>query len=598
MKKILSGIIGCLCAGISFAQLPVSTSPQNRKAVLEELTGIYCYWCPAGHKIANNLKASRPAGSVVLVNCHCTGLSSPSFNDPNYRTPDGDSLAEMPGMSVTGIPAGAINRHLWPAQSTIPMNRTYWATYADAVLAQPSYVNMALEGSLNVATRVLTVNVQVYYTGNSPASTNKLTVVLLEDTVIGKQAGGFDNYPEQTNPDGSYRHHHMLRKMLTAPFSGEIIGPTTSGTLISRTYTFTVPDHFKNTPSFMGNLRLAGFIAESNLETITGANGPITLTGFAYIRDAAVSSIVAEQEVCAGRLHPEISLYNNGSAAITTASIAYRVNGGTAATYNYTGFIAPATAKHFALPEISFPPGSMNTLSATVTGVNGSTDQNSSNDSGRQDSIFITSHIATDTNMRMEYTQINTFNGSSWKLYDEVSNTVVAEDGPFLDVSYMSTEVRVKEFKVKRNTCYRLVLENSEYARDYNKIIGNYTLYAGGMPLIIAPETPSGKASAWFKSGSHGLGTGNEKLMIHDFTLSPNPATDVVNLRFTLGASMPVSINVYDAVGTVVLSLPARKLLDGVQSIPLPVAHLAAGLYMVRIHTEQGKAYARFQVLP
>ncbi len=431
MKRLLLCIACWCCTCLSFAQLPASTVPQNRKAVLEVLTGIYCYWCPAGHKVAHNIKASRPPGSVVLVSCHCTGFSSPSGGDPNYKTPDGDSLAEMPGMAVTGVPAGAINRHLWPGQFTIPVSRNLWAGYVDQTLAKPSYVNLALEGTLNVATRQLTVNVQAYYTGNSPVATNRLTVVLLEDTVIGVQGGALDNYPEQTNPDGSYRHQHMMRKMLTSPYTGEVITTTTFGSIVNRSYSFTIPAQFKNTVPAMGNLKLACFMAESNTEIITGAYGPITLTGFAHQRDAAITRVAAENEVCAGKLNPEVSIYNGGSTPITSATLSYEANGGPPMTYNYSGFIAPATFKSFGLPLIGFTPTTLNTLSVHVTGLNGSNDQNSANNTDSQDSIKMTTQIAGDTNMLMEYTQIDIFNGSSWKLYDEAANTVVASDGPF-----------------------------------------------------------------------------------------------------------------------------------------------------------------------
>ena len=40
----------------SFSQLLVDTIPQNKKAVLEEFTGIHCVFCPDGHYIAQQIK--------------------------------------------------------------------------------------------------------------------------------------------------------------------------------------------------------------------------------------------------------------------------------------------------------------------------------------------------------------------------------------------------------------------------------------------------------------------------------------------------------------------------------------------------------------
>ncbi|MGZ3930262.1 MAG: hypothetical protein ACXVP0_02600, partial [Bacteroidia bacterium] len=70
MKKQLLSLaaIGAL-SGSAFAQLPVSTAPQNKKAVLEEFTGVYCGYCPDGHQIATGLKNADPT-NVVLINVH------------------------------------------------------------------------------------------------------------------------------------------------------------------------------------------------------------------------------------------------------------------------------------------------------------------------------------------------------------------------------------------------------------------------------------------------------------------------------------------------------------------------------------------------
>jgi hypothetical protein len=103
--------------------------------------------------------------------------------------------------------------------------------------------------------------------------------MLLENDVVGPQTGGTNFNPTQVNPDGTYNHQHMLRKVLNTSAMGETISPTTSGTLIQKQYTFTVPAQFVNNAPQLGNLEIAAFVAESNTEIISGAYGPLTLTG-------------------------------------------------------------------------------------------------------------------------------------------------------------------------------------------------------------------------------------------------------------------------------------------------------------------------------
>ena len=113
MKKRLP-IIGLLAAsGSAFGQLPVSTTGENKNVVLEEFTGIYCTYCPDGHKRAQQLADANP-GNVVLINIHEGGYAAPSGSDPDFRTSFGSAIAGQTGL--TGYPAGTVNRRKFPGR--------------------------------------------------------------------------------------------------------------------------------------------------------------------------------------------------------------------------------------------------------------------------------------------------------------------------------------------------------------------------------------------------------------------------------------------------------------------------------------------------
>ncbi|MEW6773226.1 MAG: hypothetical protein AB1304_04415 [Bacteroidota bacterium] len=128
-------IIGSMCITMStFAQLPVSTSPQNKKAVLEEYTGIHCGYCPDGHKIATNIYNADP-NNVVLINIHTGGYATPGAGEPDFRTTEGNSIAAMPGMGITGYPTGDVNRTILTG-TAMAMSRSLWNTYCNTVKSQ------------------------------------------------------------------------------------------------------------------------------------------------------------------------------------------------------------------------------------------------------------------------------------------------------------------------------------------------------------------------------------------------------------------------------------------------------------------------------
>ncbi len=344
--------------------------------LLEEFTGIHCVWCPDGHKMANELKAAKPAGSVIIANIHTGGYAQPQSGEPDFRTAEGDAISNISGTNITGYPTGSINRHKFAGQSGFALSRSDWNKYADSTLAKPSYVNVALQGSLNLATRVLTVNVEAYYTANSPVATNKLTVMLLEDGVLGPQTGGLANYPAMVNPDGTYTHNHLMRKVLTTAATGEVINTTTSGTTVTKTYTYTVPAMYINTAANLVNLHLIAFIAETDSEVITAAEGPLTVVG--ADSKITITSPVAGTMFCTATTLPnKVTLKNTGSVALTSADIYYKVGAAAYQVYNWTGSLAVGSTTDVTLGNITV--SGMTAIIDSVGKLNGLAENNNVN---------------------------------------------------------------------------------------------------------------------------------------------------------------------------------------------------------------------------
>ena len=109
MKKLITLTTANFCVIFVFAQTFVSTTPENKNIVLEEFTGIHCVYCPDGHLMAQNLYNVNP-GDVVLINIHAGSYAVPSAGEPDFRTPFGAAIDGQ--ASVSGYPAGTINRHL------------------------------------------------------------------------------------------------------------------------------------------------------------------------------------------------------------------------------------------------------------------------------------------------------------------------------------------------------------------------------------------------------------------------------------------------------------------------------------------------------
>ncbi|WP_027420171.1 T9SS type A sorting domain-containing protein [Crocinitomix catalasitica] len=265
MKKILQ-FLSIFVGATAFGQLPVSTEPGNKQVVLEEFTGIYCVFCPDGHKIGGEIEEANP-GEVFLINLHTGYYANPSGADPDFRTSFGSSYAGISG--ADSYPSGSINRRVFVG-SDFAMSRGAWAAAADEVLTEESYVNIAAERTIDPVTRELTVDVEAHFTREGIPETVSIYVAVVEDFIDGPQTGGRDFNPDQVNDDGSYTHMHMLRNMISGRWGDDIDGATV-GTNVARTYTWDVPETLKDIPVRLGALRVIVFIAEEKENIIAAA---------------------------------------------------------------------------------------------------------------------------------------------------------------------------------------------------------------------------------------------------------------------------------------------------------------------------------------
>lgn len=344
MKKLLSLSVLSLYSAVALAQLPVSTSTENKNAVLEEFTGIYCTFCPDGHARAQAFSDANP-GDVVLINIHAGSYAAPSGSDPDFRTQWGAAIDGQ--TNLAGYPAGTMNRREFPGmqQNTTgtAMSRGDWAAAGATVIGESSYANMAIEGDIDYASNTLTVDVETYFTGAAPGATVKLNVAVLQSNVEGPQTGMAAN-PAQVLPNGKYSHNHMLRQLLTGQWGIDI--PTTMSSVGTYQYTWVIPTDINGVPVALGDLEIVAFIAEGQQGVVTGVKGPVTFTLPAGVSTAdleAVNSMTVPSGLCETSVTPEFTIQNNESFVVDSVEASMIFNGGTPITQWVTNVAANST---------------------------------------------------------------------------------------------------------------------------------------------------------------------------------------------------------------------------------------------------------------
>jgi hypothetical protein len=599
-KNLLMGLVLTSVTGSLMAQLPVSTTPQNKKAVLEEFTGIHCGYCPDGHVIANNIYNADP-NNVILINIHSGGFANAANGEQDLKTADGNAIDAMSGMGITGYPAGTMNRTVLSG-SVMAGGRGLWTNWANTIKTQSAYVNVACQGTINVQTRVLTVDVEVYYTANSPVATNSLSVFLLENKIPGIQ----DNYgnplwnASNYNPDGTYNHSHVLRKALTPTF-GMSIPNTTSGSTFTTQLTYTIPATYgainKTTPCLLGNLELVAFVTQTDRITINGARGPLTLSNFANTNDIATTNLKSDLNVCSGtNFGSSIKFTNLGSSTVTSAVFSYAMNGGTANTYSWTGSVAPmAQALTINLPGINFTPSATNTLVVDVVSVNGVTDQNASNNVVTK--TVPDAPLANSANMQMDFTQDRYGAECTWNVKDEITNATIISGGPYANLSANGTLLHTHTFVVSNNTCYKLSVFDS-YGDGINSGAGagNYSLKSGGVTVISSNGQYGSGEVRLFKSTTVTSITNTDVENMNSVRVYPNPTAAKANLSIDLRQNEKLTITVINSLGQVVYSEQAVEYAAGENMITFDTEKWSNGVYFINVSSDKGSVKQKLTV--
>lgn len=586
-------------AGSMLAQLPVSTLPQNKKVVLEEFTGIYCGYCPDGHQIANNIHAADPT-NVFLVNIHSGGFANVAAGEPDLKTPEGNAIDGMPGMGITGYPAGTVNRTVLTG-NVMAGGRGNWNGWSNTIKTQAAYCNVALQGTIDVVTRVLTVQAEVYYTANSPVATNSLNIFLLEDNVNGAQHNYGTPNPYNAanyNPDGSYNHNHVLRKALTPTF-GMTIPNATQGTTFATTVTYTIPLTYgvagKTNPCQLGNLHLVGFVTETNVKTINANSGPITLTGFANTLDVGPNTIKTDFNVCSGNnFGSSFKFMNYGSSVVTSADFDYAVNGVVIGTFNWTGNVNPMTSTQaITIPSFNFSANNTNTLTVTATNINSGADQNAANNITSKSIPF--AYLANDVQMYFNFTQDRYGDESTWSIVDEVSNTTMISGGPYGVLGSNGTLLHTDSFIANYGTCYNVIV-NDAFGDGVNAGygVGGYNLKAGTTTVYSSNGQYGKGEEKRFKTGAAptntnvATGIATTVQNVKAVTVYPNPASNVTNLSVSLSQNETVSVSVMNNIGQVVYTSKGNNFAAGQNTIELNTENWASGVYFINVSTPNG----------
>jgi len=197
-------LLSVLLPLLTNAQGMVSQEPSNRTVLLEEYTAINCGNCPAGHALAETQLQLHP-GNLVAVELHGGGLAIPNPGQQDFRNQWATALWSFYG--VYAQPRGAIDRI--PVSGNVVVSTSAWVNAINNALALPSPVNIGLATSFDPGPRTLTVDVELFYTGDGPGGNDRISVLLKENQLVGYLQDYING------AQAAYDHNNVLRGCIT-----------------------------------------------------------------------------------------------------------------------------------------------------------------------------------------------------------------------------------------------------------------------------------------------------------------------------------------------------------------------------------------------
>ena len=546
------------------AQNYVSTTPSNRNVIIEEFTGRNCGYCPDGHRIANEIMANNPR-RVWAINIHAGGYAPTSY--PNFNTTDGTTIHN--GFSIGGYPCGAVNRN-----GNTAIYRDQWANAANTQLAQAAEANIAGICIIDPITHIATINVEVYYTADAEGTTNKLTVAMLQNNILGSQSGMSSNPSQIIN--GQYNHMHIMRDVITTSAWGDEVSPITQGTLIQKEYEYQIPENI-GTPNgvdvVIDDLEFLAWVSKTNYNIITACKLQVIFGTDEPVYPGITGCVQEHVVSCSNTENAIVSILNGGLDELTTMNFEIDINGETQ-TYTWNGSLPSYEGATITIPIEVSEAGTFAT-EISIVEANGVAIEPSAatvNTLDIEKSEWV-DHEETTGTIKVRIWQDRFGPQTTWALYAS-DYSVLAEGGPYSNLPSNGIQLREKTVAINSDDCIKFTIYDSEGNGINNGHgEGHYELVDENENIIIEGDGVFEYEESSIFSITIPVGVNNYEKTV---SIYPNPVNNTLNIK---DAGKISSATIFDIYG--------RKALDiNTVSNSIDVSSLANGIYILRVNID------------
>ena len=281
---------------------------------------------------------------------------------------------------------------------------------------------------------------------------------------------------------------------------------------------------------------------------------------------------------CEGSYTPSVQIQNNGTSALTSATVTITMGGTTVSTGTFSGNLATYGVANVTCSPIAAFMGGALTVTVTTTG-----DASASNN-GANATVGLAANAAS------QYVVVNITTDryaseTSWNIKNSTGTVVAQGGGSWTDLSATGQTVQAPvQVTLSPSQCYTFEILDA-YGDGICCSYGN-----GAYSVIDLTGTVLGSGGSFASSEQKAFKTGvlgiNELETIA-LNVYPNPASDVLNVTFEANNADFV-ITLTDLQGRVISSKEMTNL-NGTQLVSFATANIASGSYIVTVSSNGTK---------
>lgn len=559
MKKFTLITLFFLMLSFSFAQ------GTQRMVLWEEFTSGSCGPCAGVNPQITAYWNNNP-DMVVGIQYH---MSWPLANDPMYLNNTDDNNARRGVYGVNSIPWASIDGDRY--SSTVGSVSSLTSIVENAYNNDPSSFDLQLSYELNDAQDQLLITAMITAVEEVSGMNARLYLPVIEKYI----------YLSSPQPNGEQDFHNVMKALV----------PSSSGTGLASDWEQNDYEIYQFTWDVFGfydidEVGLIGFIQNtgSSLRVEQAAYGTAEEVIPNYAIDMAAIDIETPQVLCNNVVAPKVTIRNQGSDPITSATIYYSVNDGEQQMYEWTGNLAFLESEVIELDEIMYDSNEAYDISITIENPNSSSDEYVKNNTKTvtiYESTFMPQgcKVAILTDDHPEET--------TWDIKNSAGD-VVAQGGP-----YTMTSIFVEAFEWPANDCYTFTI----YDAGGNGLDGGFYRIVNATNQLIWEGNPnfSSEASAEF-SYDEVMGVVDNEFD-DSFEVYPNPVVNSAQIDFALIQQSKVKLGIYNLLGKRIINIYEGTMTQGSQSFNFITEDLESGIYLVKLTIDGQESVQKVQLV-